>query len=284
MDVKLLSPRQYFEARPHRPRKRLGQHFLEQPATARKIVESADLKPDEPVVEVGPGLGALTQFLVPRVSRLHLVELDSDLAEYLAQCLAESAPHVRVHRQDVLSFDWVGWSRMYGAPLVLVGNLPYNISSPLLFGLLAALGAIDRAVFMVQKEVGERWAAGPGSKEYGVLSVLLGIYTTVRLLFTVSPAQFHPPPKVDSVVVRIDFRPDPPTPRSAMPALRTLLNTAFQQRRKTIANALKPMVRGSKGTIEAMLRTAGIDPMQRPETLTPEDYIQLAGKLTAYGM
>lgn len=282
MDLMFLSPRQYFQASLHPPRKRFGQHFLSQPATARKIVDAADPKPGETVVEVGPGLGALTQFLIPRATRLHLVELDRDLAEYLAGCLAELAPRVRIHQQDVLAFDWVGLSRSCGTPLAVIGNLPYNISSPLLFCLLEALGAVDRAVFMVQKEVGDRWAAGPGSKDYGVLSVLLGIYATVRPLFSVSPGQFYPPPKVDSTVLRIDFRADPLAPRSAMQGIRTLLNAAFQQRRKTIANGLKPLVEGSKSRIEAALGEAGIAPLCRPEALGPEDYVRLSRVLARH--
>jgi 16S rRNA (adenine1518-N6/adenine1519-N6)-dimethyltransferase len=276
MALMFLTPKQYFQSSLLRPRKRFGQHFLSQPGTAERIIEAADLKPDDVVVEVGPGLGALTRFLIPRVERLHLVELDRDLAEYLAGALTESAPHVTVHQQDVLSFDLPALSRSLGAPLVLIGNLPYNISSPLVFRLLEAMGAVDRAVFMVQKEVGVRLAAAPGSKDYGVLSVLLGIYGRVRSLFTVGPGQFYPPPKVDSLVLRIDFRADPPAPRAAFQPIRALVNAAFQQRRKTIANGLKPLVKGAKGRVEEMLAEAGIDPRRRPETLSPAEYVTIA--------
>lgn len=271
-----LTPKQYFQSSLLRPRKRFGQHFLSQPGTAERIVEAADLKPEDVVVEVGPGLGALTRFLIPRVKQLHLVELDRDLAEYLTGSLAESAPRVTVHQQDMLSFDLTALSRSLGAPLVVIGNLPYNISSPLVFRLLEALAAIDRAVFMVQKEVGDRLAAAPGTKDYGVLSVLLGIYGSVRSLFTVGPGQFYPPPKVDSLVLRVDFRVDPLAPRSAFQTIRAIVNAAFQQRRKTIANGLKPLVKGDKGRIEEMLTEVGIDPGRRPETLSPEEYVSIA--------
>lgn len=274
-----LTPRQYFQSPTLRPRKRLGQHFLAQPRTAARIVDAADLQPHEVVVEVGPGLGALTQFLIPRVKALHLVELDRDLAQYLAERTEGSAPHVSIHSQDVLSFDLMALSRSTGSPLVLVGNLPYNISSPLVFRLLEAMEGVDRAVFMVQKEVGERFAAGPGSKAYGVLSVLLGIYATVRPLFSVGPGQFYPPPKVDSLVLRIDFLAEPLAPHSAMPTLRALVSAAFQRRRKTIANGLKPLVSGERGPIESILEQARIDPMRRPETLGPEEYVRMARAL-----
>jgi 16S rRNA (adenine1518-N6/adenine1519-N6)-dimethyltransferase len=271
-----LTPKQYFQSALQRPRKRFGQHFLSQPGTAERIVEAADLKTDDVVVEVGPGLGALTRFLIPRVEQLHLVELDRDLAEYLAGALTGSAPHVMVHQQDMLSFDLPALSRSAGTPLVVIGNLPYNISSPLVFRLLEALGAIDRAVFMVQKEVGDRLAAAPGSKDYGVLSVLLGIYGRVRPLFPVAPGQFYPPPKVDSLVLRIDFRADPLAPRSAFQSIRVIVNAAFQQRRKTVANGLKSLVKGARGRVEELLTEVGIDPRRRPETLSPEEYVRIS--------
>ncbi|MHC1744105.1 MAG: 16S rRNA (adenine(1518)-N(6)/adenine(1519)-N(6))-dimethyltransferase RsmA [Syntrophobacteraceae bacterium] len=279
MALMFLTPRQYFQSTQQRPRKRFGQHFLSQPGTAERIVDAAGLGPEDVVVEVGPGLGALTRFLVPRVKELHLVELDRDLAEYLTVQLGESSPHVTVHQRDVLLFELAELQQSLGTPLVVVGNLPYNISSPLVFRLLEALGAVDRAVFMVQKEVGDRLAAAPGSKDYGVLSVLLGVYAHVRPLFTVGPGQFYPPPKVDSLVLKIAFRTDPLASPSELGSIRSLVNAAFQQRRKTIANALKPLVKGSKELIDGILIEAGIDPMRRPETLSPEQYVRIAAAL-----
>ena len=279
MALVFLTPKQYFQSTGQRPRKRFGQHFLSQPGTAERIVDAAELGLEDEVVEVGPGLGALTRFVAPRVKRLYLVELDRDLAEYLRRQLADSAPHVTVYEQDVLSFDFVALHRMSGAPLVVVGNLPYNISSPLVFRLFEALGAVDRAVFMVQKEVGDRLAAVPGSKDYGVLSVLLGIYARVSPLFSVGPGQFYPPPKVDSLVLKITFRPDPLAPPSELGSIRSVVNAAFQQRRKTVANALKSFVKGSKDRIDGMLMEVGVDPMQRPETLSPEQYVRIAAAI-----
>lgn len=277
-----LTPKQYFQTTDQRPRKRFGQHFLSQPGTAERIVDVAEVGSEDVVVEVGPGLGALTRFLVPRAKQLHLVELDRDLAAYLIAQLADSAPQVTVHEQDVLTFDFAALHRTTGVPLVVVGNLPYNISSPLIFRLLDALGAVDRAVFMVQKEVGVRLAAVPGSKDYGVLSVLLGIYALVTPLFSVGPGQFYPAPQVDSLVLKMTFRPDPLAPPSELRLIRSVVNAAFQQRRKTIANALKPLVTGSKDLADGMLLRVGIDPMRRPETLSPEQYVRIAEELRTF--
>ncbi len=205
----ILTPQAYFRLHGGQPRKRFGQHFLTQPAVARRIVASADLRETDVVVEVGPGLGALTQFIAEQVTHLHLVELDRDLAGYLTEAFASSAGLVELHCQDVLTFDFAGLAQHSGERLVLLGNLPYNISSPLLFRLLEQGRALRRALFMLQREVGERLTALPGGKDYGVLSVLVGVYASVTPLFQVGPKQFYPPPQVDSLVVRLDFHDQP---------------------------------------------------------------------------
>jgi 16S rRNA (adenine1518-N6/adenine1519-N6)-dimethyltransferase len=186
----VLTPQQYFRLHGGKPRKRFGQHFLAQSATAGRIVQCAELDASDVVVEVGPGLGALTQFILARVECLHLVELDRDLAAHLGASLGSAECQLHVHQQDILTFDFMALSQLVGRRLVILGNLPYNISSPLVFHLLGAASAIKRAVFMVQKEVGERLAAAPGSKNYGVLSVLLPAYAQVTPLFSVGPSQF----------------------------------------------------------------------------------------------
>ena len=206
-----LSPSEYFHGKKSRPRKRFGQHFLVQPATAEKIVQSAGLREGDAAVEIGPGLGALTRFLLPEVRVLHLIEVDREISEYLRERIPPEK--MVIYEQDALSFDFRNLADSERNRLVVLGNLPYSISSPLMFHLLECFPAIGRAVFMVQKEVGMRFAASPGGKDYGVLSVLLGIYSKVRILFSVGPRQFYPPPKVDSIVLRIDFaekRPDGP--------------------------------------------------------------------------
>jgi 16S rRNA (adenine1518-N6/adenine1519-N6)-dimethyltransferase len=273
-----VSPQEYFRGRGMSPRKRFGQHFLIQPKTAERIVESAELNPSDAVVEVGPGLGALTRFILPRVRRLHLVELDRDLAAFLEGNLPSADCRVSIYQQDILEVDLCAlepeWER-----LVVLGNLPYNISSPLVFRLLESRCCIRRAVFMVQREVGERLTAGPGGRDYGVLSVLLGVYTRVQALFIVGPGQFYPPPAVDSLVVLIDFNNDRFSGGPSFAFLRKLVNTCFQQRRKTLSNSLKGLAGANATLLQEALLASGIDPQRRPETLSAEEFVCLAKAL-----
>lgn len=271
-----LTPREYFQQKGLKPKKRFGQHFLAQAVTAERIVDCVELDPSDTVVEVGPGLGALTRFLMPRVRVLHLVELDRDLAQVLEAGAFHPRCQVTVHRMDILRFDFGSLSSTTGKRLVVVGNLPYNISSPLGFHLLEHFPAIQRAVFMVQKEVGERWLAGPGGKDYGVLSVLFGIYGQVTPLFTVGPGQFSPPPKVDSLVLRLEFRDAVPPGAPPFGFLRRLVSVAFQQRRKTLANGLKSYAGSTGGTLAGAFARAGIEPGRRPETLSPTEFLDLS--------
>lgn len=269
-----LTPGEYFrQRRDSRPLKPFGQHFLSQPATAAKIVQSAALAPGEAVVEIGPGLGALTRFLLQQVEKVHLIEVDPAMVEYLRE--RAPAEKVDIYRQDVLSFDFENLSGALGKRLVVLGNLPYNISSPLLFRLLEAFPAIERAVFMVQKEVGMRFAASPGSKDYGVLSVLLGLYSRVQKLFAVGPGQFHPPPKVDSIVLRIDFIDTAPE-GPGFDFLRKLVSAAFQKRRKTLSNSLSGVFGLGPEVLKSAFEQAGIDARRRPETLSPPEFLCLA--------
>jgi 16S rRNA (adenine1518-N6/adenine1519-N6)-dimethyltransferase len=274
-----LTPQQFFRLNESRPRKRFGQHFLAQTRTAERIVESAGLKDSDVVVEIGPGLGALTQFILPRVRRLDLVELDRDLATYLKESISSTECRFFVHQQDVLEFDFVAVSREEAQQLIILGNLPYNITSPLIFHLLESMSSLKRAVFMVQKEVGERLAADPGTKDYGVLSVLLGACARVTPLFSVGPTQFYPHPKVDSLVLRIDLDPDRSMDASSFNRLRRIVNAAFQQRRKTLQNSLKSLVGKNAILMEKVFERSGIDPMRRPETLSSDEFLNLAGAL-----
>ena len=200
-----LTPRQYYHLHGIKPRKRFGQHFLAQPGTAQRIVDSAELEESDVVVEVGPGLGALTQFIQHNVRVLHLVELDRDLANYLRSIMQPWSIDVHVHQQDILTFDFRSVVSPEGRRLIVLGNLPYNITSPLVFHLLESREVVKRAVFMVQKEVGERLTAEPCTKSYGVLSVLLGVCAKTTRLFSVGPQQFYPQHQVDSLVIRIDI-------------------------------------------------------------------------------
>jgi 16S rRNA (adenine1518-N6/adenine1519-N6)-dimethyltransferase len=274
-----LSPGEYFHQKKTRPRKRFGQHFLAQPATALRIVQSAELSDHDVAVEIGPGLGALTRFILPLVGKLHLVEVDREMAEYLRERV--ESEKATIYEQDALSFDFGNLQDSEGRRPIVLGNLPYNISSPLMFHLLESFPAIGRAVFMVQKEVGMRFAAVPGTKDYGVPSVLLGIYSKVRMLFTVGPGQFYPPPKVDSVVLRIDFaneRPDGPD----FEFLRKLVSKAFQQRRKTLLNSLTGIFGLSPDSLRSACAQAAIDPRRRPETLSAHEFLALAALVRRY--
>lgn len=279
-----LDPREYFRDKAGTPRKSFGQHFLAQPRTAAKIVREAHIKPADVVVEIGPGLGALTRFILEGpAAELHLVELDRDLAEYLRERVKGLHLPVHVHRRDVLDFEFERLSKDSGRPLVVLGNLPYNISSPLLFRLLRQASFLDRAVFMVQKEVGRRWAAPPGGKDYGVLSVLLSLYARVEVLFEVGPKQFHPPPRVDSVVLRLDFNRPFPDELPPFEDLRAVANTAFQQRRKTLRNSLKSLPGVNRGLVlEEAFAAAGIDSGRRAETLAGEELVRLTRALAPW--
>jgi 16S rRNA (adenine1518-N6/adenine1519-N6)-dimethyltransferase len=279
-----VSPQEYFRGHGVIPRKRFGQHFLNQPRTAERIVESAELCPSDVVIEVGPGLGALTRFILSRVRQLHLVELDRDLAVFLEANLPATDCRVSFYRQDILTFDFGALGRSEGEPLVVLGNLPYNISSPLVFRLLESRRCLKRAVLMVQKEVGERLTAGPGGKDYGVLSVLLGIYARVRPLFVVGPSQFYPPPAVHSLVVLIDFMAHPFTDAPSFAFLRNLVSTCFQQRRKMLFNSLKGFAGANPTLLQETFLASGIDPKRRPETLSTEEFVQLAKALEAGGI
>ena len=252
--------------KPHRPRKRFGQHFLTDPGVIDAIVTAINPQPGDTVVEIGPGQGAITGALARKAGKLHCVELDRDLAASLRRHFGER-DNVVVHEADALKFDFCS----LGDTLRIVGNLPYNISTPLLFHLIDCRDCVADMHFMLQKEVVERMTAGPGSKTYGRLGIMLGCHLEVEALFDVGPECFDPPPAVMSAVVRLA-----PLGSDRRPAiddeqlLRRLVATAFSQRRKTLRNALRTMLD------ESELGSLGIDPGGRPETLAIADYVALA--------
>ncbi len=248
----------------HQAKKRFGQHFLHERGVIDKIVAAIDPKPGERIVEIGPGLGALTIPLLERLGRLEVVELDRDVIPALTAA-AEGKGHLVVHHADALDFEFAA----LGSDLRVVGNLPYNVSTPLLFHLLAQRHAIRDMHFMLQKEVVERMAAAPGSDAYGRLSVMLAAYTKVEKLFRVGPGAFRPPPKVDSAVVRLVPYATPPFPLPDPQRFAQLVSAAFTKRRKTLRNAVKGLVD------EAAMLAAGVDPQARPETLAAADFARL---------
>ena len=252
----------------HRARKRFGQHFLTDPGVIDAIVRAVHATGDDTVVEIGPGQGAITEPLARDAGHLHLVELDRDLAAKLRGRYADR-DNVTVHEADALAFDFA----TLGPRLRIVGNLPYNISTPLLFHLLRFRKHILDMHFMLQKEVVDRMAAEPGSKAYGRLGIMLGCYLDVEPLFDVPPEAFDPPPEVMSAVVRLDPLPSGSFEIEDDRALSTLVATAFMQRRKTLRNALK------KEADADDFAAVGIDPGLRPEQVTIADYVRLSNYL-----
>ncbi len=254
----------------HKARKRFGQNFLHDPAVIQRIVNAVHPRRGETMVEIGPGQGALTCELLSALGRLDVVELDRDLIPLLEQNCGNRG-ELHIHQADALQFDFCSLSP---GPhqLRVVGNLPYNISTPLLFHLLEMSHCIRDMHFMLQKEVVERLTARPGSGAWGRLSVMIQFYCQAEMLFVVGPGAFRPAPKVESAVVRLVPHQQPPV--DVDPArLSALLQRAFAHRRKTLRNNLKGLL--DADTIAAL----GIDPGLRPERLSLEDFARLARAL-----
>lgn len=269
------SPRKILERHGIRPSRRKGQSFLVQPDIARRIAEAADIPHGGTVIEIGPGLGILTRALAPLCGHLLAIEIDPRLVRILTE--ESTLPsNVEIIAGDALDADFAALAGRWRAPALVVANLPYAVSTPLLFRLLAAGPVLRRWVLMLQREVAQRILAAPGGKDYGALSVPLRLFTDVKRLFPVGRANFHPRPEVDSVVLRFDVR-SPGESGVADPALlREIVRAAFGRRRKTLQNALAPLL-GEAGP--ALLTEAGIDPRARAETLAPEAFARLAGAL-----
>ena len=250
-------------------KKSLGQHFLHERGVVEKIIRAVDPQPGDRLVEIGPGQGAMTFPLLDRHGSLTAIEFDRDLLAPLAEAARAHGELTLVHA-NVLDVDFTALAA--GTPIRLVGNLPYNLSSPILFHALDHAAAVRDMHFMLQKEVVDRMAAGPGSKVYGRLSVMLQAWCRVTALFDVGPGAFRPPPKVDSAVVRLVPREpgsvgiDDPTRFAA------IVRDAFGQRRKTLRNSVSKLVD------EATIRATGIDPQVRAEQLAVADFVRLANQ------
>lgn len=250
-----------------RPRKRFGQHFLNDHTVIERIVETLHPRPGEILCEIGPGRGALSDRLAICENELHLVEIDRDLVPRLRERYA-SQTNIHIHEQDALT---LALEEIHPTGrVVLVGNLPYNISTALMIRLLAQRERIDRMVFMVQKEVAQRLTAPPGGKDYGRLTVMMSRVFETNLIFDVGPDAFTPPPKVWSSVVAFKPRPTPMGPTVDEDAFEALVRQAFSQRRKTLRNTLKGICN------ESVILEAGLDPQTRPEKVSVEDFARLA--------
>ena len=248
-------------------KKSLGQHFLHERGVVDKLVMAIDPRPGDRIVEIGPGQGALTFPLLDRHGALTAIEFDRDLLEPLTAA-AKSHGELTLINSDVMNVDFTALAD--GIPFRLVGNLPYNLSSPILFHALDHAAVVRDMHFMLQKEVVDRMAAGPGSKVYGRLSVMLQAYCTVTALFKVPPGAFRPPPKVDSAVVRLVPHPPGQVGIADPRRFADIVRAAFGQRRKTLRNALSNVC-----TAEDIVR-AGVDPQSRAEQLAVADFIALA--------
>jgi 16S rRNA (adenine1518-N6/adenine1519-N6)-dimethyltransferase len=253
--------------------KRLGQHFLADPRVLERIADALGDIDGRAVVEIGPGRGALTDLLVARGARVIAVELDRALADLLRARYAGRT--VTVVQGDILETPL---ATLVEGPFVLVGNVPYYITTPILFHALRRPRP-ERAVFLVQLEVAERIVAAPGSKAYGALSVNVQTVASPELLFRVPRGAFRPPPKVESAVVRVAPRPDPVVGAEREEALRTLVQEAFGLRRKQLRRVVRTVARLDVAAADAALAAAGLDPESRPETLSPADFARLLDAL-----
>jgi 16S rRNA (adenine1518-N6/adenine1519-N6)-dimethyltransferase len=261
------------ERRPLRPRRRFGQHFLE-PAWVDKLIQVIDPSPDETFLEIGPGHGALTRALAPHVKRIIAVEIDRDLAAALP---ARVPDNVHLVTADFLDLDLGALLQDEPRPLRAAGNLPYNVSSPILFRLLRHADEgrqLLDATVMLQKEVADRLVATPGRNGYGTLALQTALAADVTRLLTLPPGAFRPPPKVTSAVVRLSFRPR--TAEVDPAAFERVVRAIFVHRRKTLLNALRPLAATVGRGAEDVIEEAGLNPSQRPETLTVADVARLS--------
>lgn len=254
----------------HRPKKRFGQNFLQDRHVVDGILTAAGLEPHDRVLEIGPGLGALTDRLLPAVAKLHVIEIDRDLGDSLQ---ARPETNLSVHLGDALALDWD--AILTEPPYKLIANLPYNISSQIVFKILDHRHLFSRLVLMFQKEVGERLCAPPGGRDYGILSVFTQVWFDIRRVLRVPPGAFYPPPKVHSAVLCFDALEQPRIVVDDDVFFRRVVKAAFSQRRKTLRNSLTG---GGFGfdDLEETLLGAGIDPGRRAETLNLEEFGRLA--------
>lgn len=253
----------------HRARKRFGQNFLSSPGIIAKIVDAIHPRPGDCMVEIGPGLGAMTEPLLAKLGHLHVVEIDRDLIARLKQ--KHSPDVLSIHEGDALEFDF---GSLADHDLRIVGNLPYNISTPLLFHLATFADRVRDMHFMLQKEVVDRMVATPGGSEVGRLSIMLQYRFDMERLFVVPPGAFVPAPKVDSAIVRMIPKPSAALTAKDEAVLAKVVTAAFSQRRKMLRNTLRELIS------EEALQSLGIAPTARAETLGVDDYVRIANALS----
>jgi 16S rRNA (adenine1518-N6/adenine1519-N6)-dimethyltransferase len=262
-----------------RPRKRLGQNFLVHENIIESILRLLDLFPEDEIVEIGPGLGFLTRRLLDTAKTVWAVEIDSVLFDRLKQSSLGSHPAFQLIHNDILKVAPEDFLPPH--KVKLVGNLPYSISTPVLFRLFDWREHFSSLVLMMQKEVADRIASGPAMKTYGTLSVWCQVHGRIAERISVSPEAFFPKPKVRSTILKIDLYQEPLIPVKELPLLRGLVRAAFGQRRKTLGNALTSWLQRDRNQIESVLRLEGIDPVRRGETLRVEEFLALTHALRA---
>jgi 16S rRNA (adenine1518-N6/adenine1519-N6)-dimethyltransferase len=274
----MTAPRTLLAAHDLHPKKQYGQNFLVDPSTARMIVDRSHLSPDDMVLEIGAGLGALTIPAAAQAARVVAVEKDPEIAAVLkSELAAQGVGNVVLINQDILTVDIFEMGLQAGRKFVVIGNLPYNISSQIIIALIRDRQSVDRAVLMFQKEVAQRLAVGPGSKDYGRLSVMLQYCAIVKKVATVGPHLFLPRPKVASEVIEICFKDTIGYPAVDEKLLSTVVKAAFSTRRKTLKNALMNMAANIDGdTVIRALGESSIDPSRRAETLSVEEFVRLS--------
>ena len=272
----MRSPQLLLKIHDLRPQKQRGQNFLVDPATAQMIVDRAHVQPEDIVVEIGPGLGALTLPLARAAQAIIAIEKDRNLAKILGEELHTAGiDNVQVIAADVLQVDLAALARNAGRPLTVFGNLPYNISSQIVIQLIQARRVVPRAVLTFQKELAARLRAAPGGKEYGRITAMLQYCAAIRSLAVLTAKRFFPSPRVDSEVLEICFHPATSYPPHDEDRLFRLIAAAFGQRRKTLKNALSSGLQIRPATAGQALAQAGIDPARRAETLSPEEFVVL---------
>jgi 16S rRNA (adenine1518-N6/adenine1519-N6)-dimethyltransferase len=280
----MTTPRALLTAWNIRAKKQLGQNFLNDPNVAAAIVGHAGIGEQDVVLEIGPGLGAITIPAAKAARRMVAVDKDRRIIGLLkAELLAAGIDNAEIREDDILRVDLAAVARQAGRPLVVLGNLPYNISSQVVVRLIQARGCVQRAVLTLQKEMAQRICAGPGSRDYGRLTVMLGYCAHARALMQVPASRFFPVPKVDSTVVGIRFVDPPAVPAEDEALLFQVVKAAFGKRRKTLRNALSQSdLKLAPAVCGQLLQTAGIDPMERAERLSVEAFVQLSNVIGDY--
>ena len=260
------------------PRKRWGQHFLIDRNILSKVVRTAEIEETDVVLEVGPGLGVLTLALAKEAKRVIAVEIDKKLVEILKEKVAD-CPNVEIIRKDIMEVDFNDLGERGGQPLKVVANLPYQISTPLLFRFIESRSVFASLTLMLQKEVAERMTATPGGKDYGPLSIFTQIVSDFSIRFLIKPSAFFPPPKVDSAVIRMVWKKRPMAEVEDIEWFKRVVRGSFGYRRKTLMNALRHSGLSLPEEGTERMKRIGIDPQRRPETLTIEEYVRLADVL-----